>query len=66
MTNVLTDLHVDYEGSRASFSYDAQSTTMHMTMQFDEFPKPIEKMKLKDIHDAAWQKLKKKLKCCLD
>ena len=66
LKDALTDLHVDYEGSRMSFSYDAMSTTFQMSMQFDEFPKPIEKLKLKDIHDAAWKKLNKKLKCYLD
>ena len=47
--DALTDLNVDYEGSRISLSYDLMSTNFHMSMQFDELPKPIEKMKFQEI-----------------
>ena len=64
--NVLTDLNVNYDSGHISLSYDFMSTNFHMTMQFDELPKPIEKMKFQELRAFAWKKLKKKLKCYLD
>lgn len=64
--NVLTDMNVDYESDRINFSYDFMSTRFDLSMQFDEFPKPIEEMTFQELNDSAWQKLNKKLKSYLD
>ena len=64
--DALTDLNVDYEASRMSFSYDFMSTNFHMNMEFDELSKPVKEMTIQELQDAAWQKLNKKFKSYLD
>lgn len=66
MQKDVTSLSVDYQSEHINLDYGLRSINFNMSIQFDELPKPIEEMTFQELHDFSWQKLNKKLKCCLD